>query len=79
MKDCSTWTGRCEAVRRHAYGSIPAGQHVPNIAADLGPAKPFLSSPLPGSENKEKAHHKTTYNLAITDLPENFPEQRSAF
>lgn len=43
---------RCEAVRRSAGRSTPAGLHVLNTKADLAPAKPSLSSSRP--ETKER-------------------------
>lgn len=58
IKGCPTWTGRREVATRGALGSTPAGQHVQDITAGLGPAKAFLSSPRPGNNKEKKIHSK---------------------
>lgn len=53
IKDDPTWTRRCEAARRGAGRSIPAGRRAPNTTADLGLVKPFLLSPPPETQNRK--------------------------
>lgn len=50
-KDHPTLIWRCEAARRDAVRSIPAGRHAPNTTADLGPVTPFSTSPPPETPN----------------------------
>lgn len=49
---------RCEAVRRGAGRSTPAGLHAPNTKADLAPAKPSWSSSRPETQEREFQRRK---------------------